>query len=164
MIRICAWCHQELLPAGGASGPVSHGMCHACATRFLRDCPVPLEQFLDDLPVPVLVVDSDVTAAYSNQEARKLAALPAEAIPGRKGGEVFNCVNAQTHEGCGHTIHCSGCVIRGSVLKTYASGQPQVLVPAVLKTGDPDHPASVALTITTMKRGESVVLMVNRAE
>ncbi len=164
MTRICAWCSLEMAP--GAEGPeaVSHGMCPACASQFLLDCPIPLEHFLDDLPVPVLVVDSDVTAGFANREAQRLAAKPAEAILGQKGGDVFTCVNAQTHEGCGHTIHCSGCVIRQSVLRTHATGKPQVLVPAVLKAGDPEHPSAVALTITTVKRGDSVVLMVRRAE
>jgi len=164
MTRICAWCRQELAPGAEAPGLVSHGMCPACARQFLLDCPIPLEHFLDDLPVPVLVVDSDVTAAFANREAQRLVGRPAQAITGSKGGDVFTCVNAQSPEGCGHTIHCSGCVIRQSVLRTYATGQPAVLVPAVLKTGDPGDPAAVALTITTVKRGASVVLLVNRAD
>ena len=164
MTRICAWCRLEMAPGAENAGEVSHGMCPACAGQFLLDCPIPLEQFLDDLPVPVLVVDSDVTAAFANRAAQRFAAKPAEAILGQKGGDVFTCVNAQTHEGCGHTVHCSGCVIRQSVLRTHETGQPQVLLPAVLKAGDPEHPAAVALTITTVKRGESVVLLINRAE
>jgi nitrogen fixation/metabolism regulation signal transduction histidine kinase len=129
--------------------------------RFPDDRPVPLEQFLDDLPVPVMIMDGDAVIGFANRQAQLLLNQTAEQIAGNRGGDVFLCSHARQPGGCGHTVHCSGCTIRACVLKTHLTGEPQVMVPAALKTGNSAAPMPVAMTITTVKRGSSVLLLVN---
>jgi PAS domain-containing protein len=163
-MRICAWCQTEMPSKGEGSGVVTHGICEACAGTLMSDLPISLQHFLDGLPLPVLVVDSDVKASMANLEAQKIIGKPLEEFLQRKGGDVFNCIHAKTPEGCGRTIHCSACAIRTSVTRTHQTGEPQVMVPATLKHGDPDSPSAVALTITTLKRGDLVLLMIHNVE
>lgn len=163
-MRICAWCQTEMPSKGEGPGVITHGMCEACAGTLMSDLPISLQRFLDGLPVPVLVVDSDVRASTANLEAQKLIGKPLGENTRQKGGDVFSCVHAKAPEGCGRTIHCSACAIRTCVTRTYQTGEPQVMVPATLKQGDPDTPSAVALTITTMKRGDLVLLMVHKVE
>lgn len=151
-------------PKAGEEGMVSHGICEACADEFLSNSAVPLQRYLDKLPEPVLAVDSDVLVSFLNRKAQELVGKSLEQSVQRRGGEVFECIHAASPEGCGRTIHCSGCVIRNSVATTYRTGEPQVLIPATLKKGDPDDPTAIALTITTVKRGDLVLLRVDKVE
>jgi ferredoxin len=80
----------------------------------------------------------------------------------RRGGEVFECVNARLPGGCGKTIHCSACVVRRSVTTTHRTSLPQSMVPATLKRSSPAGPVNVALQITTVKVGEMVMLRIDR--
>jgi hypothetical protein len=162
MTRICAWCQTEM-PSKGET-VVTHGICDDCANRLLGDSPIALQRYLDDLPVPVLVVDSDGVASFANRTACDLLGKTLEEIDQHRGGEIFTCIHAKAPEGCGRTIHCSGCVVRKSVLSTATTGEPNVLVPATLKHGDPDNPSATALTITTVKRDEVVLLKVDWME
>lgn len=161
---MCAWCGTEMPPKAGDESLVSHGICETCADDFVSNVAVPLQRYLDKLPEPVLVMDSDVTISFLNRAAQSLTGKGPEEAFGRRGGDVFECIHAQRPEGCGRTIHCSGCVIRNSVTSTQRTGEPNVLVPATLKKGDPDDPRSVALTITTVKRGDIVLLRLDKVE
>lgn len=163
-MRMCAWCRVEMPSRGEAAEVVTHGMCGACAEVLFSEMPVSLEHYLEGLPQPVLVVDSDVTASLANPEAQKLIGKPLEAVAQKKGGELFNCVHAKHPAGCGRTIHCAACTIRQCVETTHATGEPQIMVPATLKQTDADANSAVALTITTVKRGELVVMLINALE
>lgn len=143
---------------------VTHGICTTCAGILMPDIPISLQNYLDELSVPVLVVDSDGFGSIANKEAQKLIGKPLEKFTQRRGGDLFNCVHAQSPDGCGRTIHCSACIVRQSVTLTYQTGEPQVMIPATLKQGDPDSPAAVSLTITTVKRGDLVLLMIHKVE
>ena len=162
MTRICAWCQTGMPSREEDLGLVTHGICETCANALLSDSPVSLHSYLDSLSVPVLLVDSDVTSSFANREALKIIGKPLNWITGRKGGDVFVCAHAQSPEGCGKTIHCSGCAIRNSVMLTHETGEPQVMVPATLERGDLHGPASIALVITTVKQGDLVLLVINR--
>ncbi len=157
----CAWCERED-PSRG-EGFTTHGICESCANEQLAKSPIPLKRYLEGLDQPVLAVDGDAIATACNRAALDL--LPGSEPPeGKRGGDVFNCVHARNPEGCGRTIHCSACTIRQAVTRTHLTGEPEVLVPATLKAGDPDHPSAVAMTITTVKRGELVLLMIHDVE
>ena len=45
-------------------------------------------------------------------------------VAGKLGGEVIECIYSHLPEGCGKTIHCTGCQIRGSVNHTRTTGEP----------------------------------------
>jgi len=153
------------MPSKAGTGElVSHGICEACADNLFSKTSVPLERYLDRLTEPVIVVDDDVTALYLNRQALNVLGKTSKETLGRKGGEVFDCIYSQLPEGCGRTIHCSGCAIRRAVTSTHTTGKAQVQVPATLTKGDPDQPDSIACTITTVKKGNVVMLRVYRME
>lgn len=164
MKRRCAWCSREMPPKEGPADLVSHGVCERCADEIFSNTPIPLQRHLDKLTEPVIVVDGDVTLSYLNQSAQRLTGKTPDAAQNRKGGEVFDCAHSRLPGGCGRTIHCSGCAIRQSVTRTYETGEPQVLVPATLKKADPDGPGAAVLTITTLKRGDMVLLRIDHLE
>ena len=163
-MRICAWCNTEMPSKGEGAGLVTHGICENCADALISNTPIPLQTYLESLDVPVLAVDSDVAVSLANPEALQLVGKSQEAISHRLGGEVFDCIHALAPDSCGRTIHCSVCAIRNAVTHTYETGEPQVMVPATLKRGDSDDVSAIALTITTVKRGGLVLLMVHPVE
>jgi PAS domain-containing protein len=167
--RVCAWCKTEMpgdLPAQEPRGdaPVSHGICLACADTLFASEAVTLQSIIETFAIPVLVVDSDVTVSLLNRTAREILGTSSEQAAQRRGGELFDCVYAHLPGGCGRTIHCAGCALRRAITHTCQTGEPQVLMPATLKRGDPDDPTAVTLTITTVKRNELVLVRLDRVE
>jgi PAS domain-containing protein len=163
-MRICAWCKSEMPSKGEGADLITHGICDKCANTMMSEMPIPLQSHLDSLHVPILAVDAGGVVFQANTEALRLVGKSQEDISQCLGGDVFSCIHAKTPEGCGRTIHCSGCVIRNCVTRTYETGEPQVMVPATLKQGDPDNFSAVSLTITTVKQGGLVLLMVHAVE
>jgi len=161
---VCAWCRKEIAPDANGDGLVSHGICLACADQVFSSEPVPLQAIIDRLPMPVLVVDGDVTVSLLNRKAQETLGTTPPQAEHRRGGELFDCVYAQHPEGCGRTIHCASCALRNAVTATHETGEPQVFVPATLKRGDPDDPESVLLTITTIKRDGLILVKLDRVE
>jgi hypothetical protein len=78
---------------------------------------------------------------------------------GRLGGDVFECEYARHPDGCGRTIHCSGCAIRRSVTTTFQTGQALHHVPAQLKQY-PQENRQVEMLISTEKVGDTVWLRI----
>lgn len=71
---------------------------------------------LDSIPIPVLVVDSDVRIRDLNDVALRFCCQAKEAIYRQRGGEVLHCLHSvDVPEGCGRGPYCENCVIRGSV-------------------------------------------------
>lgn len=170
MKRICAWCGKELGAAVSSvhSGDaVSHGICPECTNKLRLELHMPIDRFIEQLPAPVLA-----TEIYNGRVIVKAANGPACAAVGKElrevvqhlAGNVFECGNARLPEGCGRTIHCSGCAIRRAVLRTWETGEPQSMVPATFSRADADDPASVTMHITTVKIGELVALRIDRRE
>src|SRR5215471_13590998 len=70
----------------------------------------------DAMPMPVFVVDEDVTILEYNTAASKLLAKGRQEWVGRRSGHVLHCVHADdVPEGCGHGPACLDCVLRQSV-------------------------------------------------
>lgn len=165
MKRICAWCRAEMGTVVGSSHPddvLSHGICERCVNNLLFQQGATLQEYLDSIPVPVLAVDNNVIVKIVNAKGCEVLGKEAREIVQHLGGNVFECAHARLPEGCGRTIHCSGCVIRRSVTHTYETGEPLSMVPATLSRSDPDNSSAVAMTITTVKAGELVILRVDR--
>ncbi len=167
MKRVCAWCNQEMGSVEGSTRPdteTSHGICGPCRDNFEFQQGVPFQRYLDSLPLPVLVVDKHVVVKAVNRTAcEALGKEPLEIVQ-HLSGNVFECAHAKLPEGCGGTIHCSGCAIRRSVTRTFETGDPQVNVPAVLRRGGKSDPSNVAFTITTVRSGNVVLLRVDAGE
>ena len=167
MKRVCAWCTKEMGVVESSSRPdaeISHGICESCVDNFSFQQGVPFQQYLDSIPVPVMTVDRFVVVKAVNRKACDVLGKDPREIVQHLGGNVFECAHARLPEGCGGTIHCSGCVIRKSVTRTFETGEPRVSVPATLRRGDADHPSAVVLHITTVRSGDVVMLRVDRIE
>lgn len=82
-------------------------------------------QFLDQgfhrvlfnaMPMPVFVVDQDVSILEYNTAAAGLLGNKKKGLLLRRAGDVLHCLNAsQTPEGCGHSSRCCQCVVRRAV-------------------------------------------------
>lgn len=163
MKRVCAWCHRPMgeTPSNRESRTITHGICEDCLENVLAQMGMPLGEFLDALPQPVLLVDDGVGVVDANAAAR--TSYPdGDHGDGRLLGDVFECVNARKPGGCGRAVHCSGCTIRHAVEHTFETGEPRLRVPATLTVGSDDEPEEIALYVTTEKVGGRVLLRVER--
>jgi len=161
MKRVCAWCDQEMGTVENSTHPdseKSHGICGACYDNLEFQKGVPLLQYLDSLSVPVLVVDGYAVVKAVNRKACEVLGKEPREMVQHLSGNVFECAHARLPEGCGRTIHCSGCAIRRSVTKTFETGKPERMVPATLNRGRRGQVMQIALAITTVKTGAVVLL------
>jgi PAS domain-containing protein len=160
---VCAWCHSELTPDDGSGGSVSHGVCTECLAFLRANRPGrTLRSFLDSLPVPVLALDSEGRVSVSNSAARRaLGRVSAEEVEGRLGGDALECAYARLPGGCGQTLHCKACTIRGSVMHTHATGESLDRLTAHQELGGVGEPRRRAFLIATEKRGDVVLLRID---
>lgn len=134
MKRVCGWCLKDLgdLDAREDSADkVSVGVCPDCAEFFRRNRPdQPMDEFLNALPVPVVLVDDDVRIEFVNRAACRVLGRSLDECKGKLGGTAFECAYARMPGGCGRTEHCKGCAIRRTVNATCETGLPQQSVSA----------------------------------
>jgi len=164
---VCAWCRARIAGSGGnepSDSVTSHGICPACVENFSFQDGVSLQRFLDTVPLPVLAIDAECRTETLNQKACEVLGKPRESVRLELLGPVFSCAYSRLPEGCGRTIHCSGCAIRKAVTQTFETGEPRVSIPATLTLGDLDEPAAVDLTITTIKADGMVLLRLERVQ
>jgi PAS domain-containing protein len=164
---VCAWCHKLLEPGAGADdADVSHGICKACSRFFLEEAHAAktLVMFLEDLPVPVLVIDGGGEVLAANRGARNLSGLSRQALPGLRSGDVIACANARLPEGCGRTENCLGCVVRQSVEDTYTSGEPREQVTDLKQVSTPSGVRRARFRIATRKHGDAVLLRIDEVD
>jgi PAS domain-containing protein len=160
----CTWCNSELLP--GQSGPrhenlVTRGLCPACRENFAFQMGVPLQTYLDSLPVPIFVVDDDVVVQAANKSGAALLKKGPEQMLKRLSGVVFECAYARLPQGCGRTVHCTACAIRRSVAHTYETGESLHDVPALMHCGRSGEEQDIAMRISTEMMGEVVLLRID---
>ena len=161
MRTICAWCLKDLGPVKGSVHPdteCSHGICSNCFDNLDFQQGVSLQQFIDSFAMPIVMVNSNVVVAAVNQAACKILGKDPAEIVHHLGGNVFECERARLPEGCGKTIHCSGCTIRRAVTRCFTTGEPQIKIPAYV---NPDSPLMLTLTITVVKVGATVALRID---
>lgn len=156
---VCAWCNKTL-SSGDPDGPVSHGVCAACAARLAPSRKLPLEQLLDRLHLPAIAVDANITATCANRAAEKVLGTRGGLIQGRLVGNVIECAYAATPEGCGRTVHCAGCAIRRMATATFEDGKSRSSFEAdqnVLRNG---IVVPTRYTISTQKFGDVVLVII----
>ena len=161
MKSICAWCKKDLdnhQPPSGDETPISHGLCPECAFHIRASGGMLLQSFLDGLKAPIVLVDGDGVVVTANGEARAMLGKTSIQINGFRGGEVFECEYAYLPEGCGSTVHCSGCTIRNTVMDTLQSGKSHEKTPAYLNQREAGR---IAFLISTEKVGDYVLLRVD---
>ena len=167
MKRVCAWCRTELGRVDSQAdyeNAITHGICENCSTNLLFQMGVELGEFLDSLKLPVVVVNGTGTIMTANHHARAMLRKGLSEIAGYKGGEVFECAYARLPEGCGKTMHCSGCTIRRTVMATFGTGRSCLKVPATLNRKNPEDPEKIKMLISTEKLDDLVLLRIDKIE
>jgi hypothetical protein len=162
IFRICAWC-KKLLDGDKVYDreeikkmPITHGICKNCA-EMLNYSKIDLNDFINSLNIPVLIVNDGIVE-NANKDALNLLQKEDTQVVGFKGGDVFECIYASTPEGCGKTIHCTGCTIRNSVTETFISGVPIVGKDAFQFLNTVKGVIKVHLEISTEKVQDKVLL------
>jgi hypothetical protein len=161
MKQICAWCGKELSRCDSPrEDDISYGICLPCANAVIVDVPNNLHDFLNQISVPVLLMSFDGLVKTANDKACAMLGKDLSRIEEQLGGDVFECAYGLLPGGCGHTYHCSGCVIRRSVMETHRTGTPVNRVPATLKQSTPGTPQEIKFLISTERLSEYVVLKI----
>jgi len=165
MNQTCIWCSQKTGKENDSlerERTSAHAVCGCCAEHFTLPPAGPLQQHLDRVNVPVLVIELHagkylITRAVNRKACDWLGKEPRELIQ-HLSGNVIECAYARLTEGCGNTLFCAACAIKQSVVGTAETGTPRVKVAFRLWQGDPDKPSLSELSITTMKAGRMVLL------
>jgi PAS domain-containing protein len=163
---ICAWCHQELEPdprhANDPGSEISHGICASCKDYFLSGKRPTLDELLDQLALPALVIDPQGEILLANQHALDILGKDLKRVQGYKGGEAIECAYARLPGGCGQTVHCKACTIRNNVMQTFSTGQNLQRVPAYLNRRAEDGITKIRLLISTEKVDGTVLLRIDQ--
>jgi PAS domain-containing protein len=159
MRLVCSYCRRVIrADPGSRVTDVSHGMCEPCGQHFGRLWSgMPIDEYLDGLAAPVLVVDEDTRVVTMNQQLADLIGVDRKSVEGLRGGEAFACVRSRLPEGCGGTVHCRECGVRRTVQQVARTGQMHERVSAYVDTdrgrvalrisGRPGHRGTVQVTI-----------------
>ena len=165
MRQVCAWCGKEMgidFTDGGSRKTITHGICDRCAYHIIAQAGMPLQEYLDGLQTPVLVVNGDGIVELANAQAQNVFHKDLSQIVGERGGDVFECAYARLPQGCGNTIHCVGCAIRRAVMDTNETGQSHARVPAVLNWESANETRRIPFLISTEKVQDVVLLRIDR--
>lgn len=165
MRQVCAWCGKEMgtyATDTESRKTITHGICDTCAYHIIAQAGMPLQEYLDGLHAPVLVVNGDGIVETANAQARDILQKEPSQIEGQAGGDVFECAYARLPEGCGNTIHCAGCTIRRTVMHTHQTGESHTREPAVLNWESANETQQIPFLISTEKVGDVVLLRVDR--
>jgi len=166
MKRICGWCRTPLSDIDSAKSlaeQVSTGICPQCLHFFQNNrSDQPLSDFLENLKVPIVVLNEERRIQFANQKACRLLGKSLQEFRGSLPGEAFECAYARLPGGCGKTEHCKGCTIRRSVLKTFMTGDPQEAMTAQMTFMTPEGETEGRLKISTIKKGDLVYLRIDQ--
>lgn len=157
MKTLCAWCGSVLHEG---SPPVSHGICLTCRQLFFQPEGVSVQSFINTFSFPVIVVNSSFDPVAINRSAAQSSHLSIQLSPDTSVGNLLECKHSRLPEGCGKTVHCSGCVLRRTLEETYTTGHPAVLVPASINTNSEE----VVLYISTVKTENRIFVKIDKAE
>jgi len=164
MRQVCYVCGFELgepLEPNVPGVHTTHGVCRKCLDGCMAGSGQGMDEFLDSLLAPVIVVDGDVRVLTANTLAQKLVSKNMQEMGGKLAGEVFECTHSHQPGGCGHTLHCRSCMIRNSVAKTFQTGKPCIRMPACQDLDTFEGPRTVRFLITTEKVGGAVLLRID---
>jgi hypothetical protein len=160
--HFCAICHRGLSATAAESRAITGGVCDECFHHLEARTGMPVLDFLDGLEVPVLAADGDGVAELANKPLLMLLGKTPSQVRGQRGGDVFDCAYARLPEGCGRTVHCSGCAIRRAVTETFLTGKSLRKVPAYLNRDTPTESLQLNLLISTERAWGMVLLRIDR--
>ena len=166
MNKICDWCDKELPggPADGVSdGQVTYGLCDVCSNKLVSPTLSNVVNFLESVDAPVFVANGDARFIAANGKARHLAGGDPAEIEGWLVGDVFDCVWADLHGGCGKSECCRACLIKIAVTETIANGRAVTRSPAYLDVKTAEGIQRQHYVISTLKAGDAVLLRMDLA-
>ncbi len=148
MRLVCSYCRKVIRhDRGTRATDVSHGMCKPCGEHFGKLWNgMSLSEYLDGLPLPVLVVDADARVVGLNEKLAHRLGRDRRDLRGLLAGEAFACVRSRLAEGCGGNVHCRECTIRRAVNTVHETQRPLHRVPAWFKSKD----GRVKLVVTAL--------------
>src|SRR6266545_4718195 len=157
MRLVCSYCRRVIrADPGSRVTDVSHGMCEPCAEHFDRLWSgMPVDEYLDGLAAPVLVLDEDTRVITMNQQLADLIGVDRKAAVGLRGGEAFACVRSRLPEGCGGTVHCRECGVRRTVEQVARTGQVHEQVSSIVTCTVPRFPGRPLMRRETRPRSVS---------
>jgi len=161
MKHLCAWCRKEITESATSdaadSHEITHGICDDCLSNIEFQQGVSLLRFIDSLREPVMVRDESGEIQLLNRAAAEILGIDRTTFIGGMPGQIFECQHARYPQGCGHTVHCSGCALRLAIQQTAETGKGVNRVPASLSHED----ETTRLLITTEKLGRVVLLRID---
>ncbi len=136
MRLVCSYCRRIIRSnPGGRVTDVTHGMCGPCAAHFERLwAGMPLEEYLDGIASPVLLVNEEGRIIAMNQQLADRVPVERNEVRGLKDCEALACAHSRLPEGCGRTVHCRECAVRRTVQEVARTGEAREHVPAYLDT------------------------------
>jgi len=146
---------------GKKPGPedlITHGICNRCLAEVSTDPDRKMQSFLNGIPAPILLVDTDGTVVSANKFACQQLGKNLSQVRRRRGGEVLECAWSRLPGGCGRTDHCDGCVIRKSVMKTLKTGLSILRKKAYIIVQTPEGKRRRWVWISTQKMNDVVIL------
>ncbi|WP_292485726.1 PAS domain-containing protein [Methanohalobium sp.] len=82
-----------------------------------------LEKVYENVPVVLMLVDSDRRILKLNKNAELFAGKSSEELVGSRGGDALGCLHSlDDPEGCGFGPHCKDCIVKNTVLDTFETG------------------------------------------
>jgi len=159
MNRVCAWCNTALETDVDLQ-LITHTICEKCRSNIRFQHGTDLQDYLNAFDFPIIAVDKEMRIVTANNIALEALGKELDGVVPHLCGEVFECAYSRLPEGCGRTIHCSGCAIRRTVTHTYQTGEACYRVPSYL-TDDSPVERQIALHITTEKVGDYVFLRID---
>ena len=165
MKRICGWCHKSMESQEPTNGPATHGICSSCSEFFHSNRPGrTMQEFLDGLGAPVLVVDAEANVRGANQAACARLGCDLRRVNRVSTGEALECAHARLPQGCGNQTCCKACTIRRSVMETFATRRSSERVPAFQDIETVNGRKRMRLSISTKMVGEVVLLRIDEME
>lgn len=159
MREACVWCGEELPDDDAVKrNRVAYGICPACSLEQAREAGLPLESLLSELPVPILLVDRHARVVRANVELLCDVEKSWSEVEDVVVGEVFECTRARSRPGCGQSSHCSGCVLRRTIARTWRTGEAQSDVPGLLQIWREGSPELRSFRISTRRIGDRVLV------
>jgi PAS domain S-box-containing protein len=120
--------------------------------QSIRDGEEELKAIYDNVPLVMLLVDSDLRVCKANKFAGQFAgANPAQLI-GKRGGEALICVHSLADSGgCGFGLDCQNCAVRLIILDTVTTGRSHHQVEAKLRMKTTTESEDVAILLSSTK-------------
>jgi PAS domain S-box-containing protein len=133
------------------------------AEQALREDEEELAVVYDNVPLLMLLLDGDRHICKANRFTEQFTGASAEGLFGQRSGEGLRCLHAlEDPRGCGYGPHCEGCMVRRTVLDTFATGHSHQQVEITLHLSIAGKTQEVVFLLSTAKlevRGQPRVLV-----